>query len=132
MNLRWYQVHDILNTNGSCAKVVKAPCVCLAGPAPSSSFIEKPQEHGRAGLLKPQNPDTFYHLAIKLRDGGIHTKFHSRGRVQLAGRRPKNLLPRHFDRPARTPHLPPFSARSQHQDPAPRAFDRPRRDAPTL
>ncbi len=35
----------------------------------------------------------------------------------------------HFDGPP--PHLP-FSARSQHHDPAPGAFDCPHRDAPTL
>ena len=101
----------------------------LASPAPSSLFISRPQEHGHAGLPKAQLPSTIERLANKLRDGGIATKFHSRGRAQWLAAVPTSSPKAHFDGPP--PHLP-FSARSQHHDPAPGAFDCPRRDAPNF
>lgn len=92
------------------AKVVEAtPCLpCLL--LPSSLLTSKPQEHGHAGLPKPRTPDTIENSDTQLRDGGIHTKFHSRGRVQWQAVVP-NLPPGPFRR-ASAPL--PFSARSHN------------------
>jgi hypothetical protein len=51
-------------------------------PCPASLFTSQPQEHGHAGLAKPQTPGTIESLATKLRGGGIDTTFHRRGRVK--------------------------------------------------
>ena len=64
-----------------------------AWPALTSSLvILKSEEHGHAGLLKAHTPNTIKRLATKRRGGGMHTKFHSGGRVQWLAAGP-NLLP---------------------------------------
>ena len=78
---------------------------CLGSPAPSSLFTSKPQEHEHAGLPKPHSPNTIEDSYIQLRGGGIYSKYHSRGHVQLLAAVP-NLLP--------TAHFGPHSDTSPH------------------
>lgn len=95
-----------------------ASCLC---PVPCSLLTSQPQEHGHAGLAKPRTPEMIKCLATHLRDGGIHTMFHCRGRVQWLAAEPKTSSPGPFLTGSRHP---PFSVRKQKEKQrSPNAFD---------